>query len=168
MSRRRLELNGSLFEGQIAILLSDTFTDSKYILNKSVYSPFLKKDTQIDLIFIRPCGVYIIEAKNWKTYIKGTINSDEWKGKGSGSPMSVRSPLQQNQMHVRALRAALRKNNLEPVVFNSYIVVPDSCQIITDSEEVVTLSKLRSIMQMDEFSQQKVIVDEYYDAIMNV
>lgn len=167
MSRRRLELKGSLFEGQIAILLSDSFRDSKYILNKELYSPFLKKDTQIDLIFISSSGVYVIEAKNWQTYIKGEINNDEWKGKGFGNSMTVLNPLQQNQMHIRALRLALRKKDFEPIAFKSYVVVPDTCQIITDSSEVITISKLKNIIQRDREAMQKISVDEYYNEILS-
>lgn len=151
MERIKLEQKGCNFEGEVAFNIQSVFRNALFVLNKGVYSPFLGKDTQIDLIVILPSGIYVIEAKNWPGFIKGEFPDKYWKGRGQGRVMNVINPVHQNMMHCRSLRLHIANKGFfikEP--FINLVVVPDSTMIYTESKEVMTVTDLLGFLKKRE------------------
>lgn len=147
--RGTLEFNGSVFEDTIARHLKQWFPDSIVLSNLELSSAYLGKVTQIDLIMIHSKGIFVIEAKAWHKWVRGTYDDSQWLGK-SQSPDVIRtfSPVNQNFIHVRTLRNAIRRElGKEPPVFHSVICFPDSTDLNTPCKEVVNLSSLKSYLQ---------------------
>lgn len=143
MDRDVLFYNGALFENEIARYLKQHFSDIEVLVNLRLFSSYLRKDTQIDVVAICSFGVFVIEAKNWKQWIKGEYNDRYWAGKSkSKDAMRVFNVVAQNFIHVRALRNRLRALGFEPVKFNSIVCVPDGTEIISRCTEVCNLSSL--------------------------
>ncbi|MEY8333124.1 nuclease-related domain-containing protein [Lachnospiraceae bacterium 47-T17] len=148
MDRKILEYNGTLFENEITRYLYANFPNISVIQNKQLFSAYLRKDTQIDVIAVCDFGVFIIEAKNWKQWIKGEYDDTMWVGKSnSRDAMRVMNVYNQNFIHIRALRNRIRALGLEPVPFNNIICVPDGIQIFSGCKEICTLSGLRDLMK---------------------
>lgn len=147
MNRSVLEFNGNFFELLISQELKQKFPNSTIILNKEIFSYYLRKTTQIDLIFVHPKLVAAIEAKNWKSWVQGGYNDHYWKGVSSNpNVMTVHSPLEQNFVHIRALRNAIRRLGIEPPNFINLVCFPDGTEIYSDCREVVNLSTLLSLL----------------------
>lgn len=144
MDRKVLEFNGSFFEQEIVKSLYEQFSDECIVIhNKELYSDFLGKNTQIDVILLHKHGAYVIEAKNWKHWIKGNYADFYWAGKSAQKDvMRVISPINQNFLHVRALKNAIRKKGIQPLAFSSVICVPDGTDILSDCSELCNFSLL--------------------------
>lgn len=168
MNRKVLSFNGTLLENEITRHLYNSFGGIEVVQNKRLFSAYLRKDTQIDVIAIHEGGVFVIEAKNWKKWIKGEYDDTMWAGKSSGSDaMQVLNVVNQNFIHIRALRNRLRALGLEPVLFNSIICVPDGTQILSKCSEICTLSGLGTKMQKQRIvNQVRIDVELYKQKIM--
>ena len=90
----------------------------EYITLNDILLPTKYGTTQIDHIVVSPYGVFVIETKNYKGWIFGHENSEEWKqsllGKKrfwgwSSEQHRLRNPILQNAAHARALKAILKE-----------------------------------------------------------
>lgn len=148
MNRQVLEFNGNVFETAVQQTLAREFPDAVILHDKKVYSSYLKKDTQIDLVMIDSYGVFVIEAKGWKQWIKGNVGDVYWSGKSQGKdPMKVFSPLDQNFIHVRALRNSVRRLGYEPPIFWNVLCVPDGIAIYSDCDMLCNRSMLAHVIR---------------------
>ena len=155
MNREVQEFNGNYFELEVYGILQKAFPNSIIIHNKELYSNFLGKNTQIDLILIDRRGVFVIEAKGWREWIRGEYADFIWTGKSrAASVMKVKSPVNQNFLHIRTLRNAIRKRGYEPPEFHNLVVVPDDTSIMSKCLELCNTSsivpKIQSLMSKSE------------------
>ena len=88
----------------------------EYITLNDIMLPTQYGTTQIDHIVLSPYGIFIIETKNYKGWIFGHENSEEWKqsllGKKkwyrwSSEQHKFRNPIRQNISHTRAIKKIL-------------------------------------------------------------
>lgn len=59
--------------------------------------------TQIDHIVLSRYGIFVIETKNYKGWIFGSINDAQWTRKFYRATNRFQNPLRQNERHVRVL-----------------------------------------------------------------
>lgn len=146
--RRILELNGTIFENRVASYLHHRYPACEVLQNRTLFSDFLGKDTQIDLIMVSTKGVFVIEAKGWRKWVKGDYDDHLWSGQSSqANVITTFSPVNQNIIHIRALRNAIRMTfGVEPVSFCNCVCFPDGTDIYSDCSEIVNLSRLGLLM----------------------
>ena len=151
LDRRQLENLGIDFELEIERYIMSKYPDSIVLHNLTIYSTKLEKDTQLDLVLLTNKCVYVIEAKNWVGYIKGEYNDVYWEGKSRArTNMKVFSPVNQNDIHIRALRNAIRLKGINPPMFKNLVVVPDGTSIKSHCQEVVNRSRLLNVIEKNE------------------
>lgn len=150
MDKKGLERNGNVFELRVCRYLHSRYGAKAVVLhNREVWSEYLGTDTQIDVILILPKGVFVIEAKGWRDWVRGEYNDFHWKGKSLHPDiMRVFSPVYQNFIHIRSLRNAIRKVGVEPPYFHNLVCFPDGTSIQSNCREVCNLSNLG--VQIDE------------------
>lgn len=147
-NRRNLLLVGETFEFKIMTVLKSMFPTAIILHDLHVPSTYLDKETQIDVLAITDFGVFVIEAKNWKHWIKGDYDDFEWSGlTNERKVITVFNPFHQNFIHIRALRNAIRNTGETPLYFHNLVVLPDGTEIVSDCAEVVNLSRLPTIVQ---------------------
>lgn len=146
MGRAELEDSGTIFEMTIALQLANQFPKGFVLQDVKLFSPFLGKNTQIDLILISENGIFVIEAKNWKKSISGTVGARYWEGSSNNGALQVISPFDQNFLHIRLLRNWLRRKGMNPVRFHNIICVPDGTEIRCNFPTVCTLSQLEKVI----------------------
>lgn len=148
--RRVLLYNGETFEFDIMDKLQAEFPGVKLLHDLKIYSQYLKKDTQIDIVAVTSTGVFVIEAKNWKYWVSGDYGDYTWTGKSRDNHIiTTFNPIHQNFIHIRALRNSLRNYGYEPEIFHNLVVVPDGTAIKSPCEEVLNLSRVpRYIREM--------------------
>lgn len=148
LSREHLEALGAEFERDINLFLKLKFKNCVILHNLSLYCHFLEKETQIDLVYISERAVIVIEAKNWTGFIEGEYDTKKWTGRSRArTNISVFSPITQNDIHIRALRNALRCHNINPPYFYNIVVLPDNTTINSACKEVINKSQLVSYIQ---------------------
>ena len=97
----------------------------KFLFN--VYLP--KEDgttTEIDMLFLTPKAIFVIESKNYSGYISGGVSDLEWKESfGSNINIPFYNPIKQNMTHIKALRNYV--GSTLPIY--SIIVFSDKCKL---------------------------------------
>lgn len=146
---RELLLSGETFEFRLMALIRTTFPNAVILHDLRLYSSYLDKETQIDVVVIDSSGVFVIEAKNWKFWIKGEYDDRRWSGLTSDRKViTVFNPYHQNFIHVRELRNAIRVcTGINPVKFRNLVVLPDGTEIHSNCKEVMNLSSLPDAMK---------------------
>ena len=163
-----LEWNGISFENVILRHLSSRYSGSIFLHDLGLYSSYLKKDTQIDIVFIDTKGVFVIEAKNWKNWVEGNYGDKHWSGQGaSREVITTFNPVNQNFIHIRALRNAIRREcDEEPVLFHNIVCFPNSTTLRTECKEVVNLSYLSLYLDRILIASKDNIQPEHYKELI--
>lgn len=128
----------------------------EYIVLNDIMLPTQYGTTQIDHVVVSPYGIFVIETKNYKGWIFGHENSEEWKqsllGKKrmwgwSSEQHKFRNPIRQNQAHTRAIRRLLSEIGDFRVI--PIVVFSDRAdlRITTPNHIVVNWSSLRSAIK---------------------
>ena len=142
-SREELENIGTTFEEHVIIYLKSYFQNCRIIHNKSIYSPLLEKDTQIDIIFICNNLIAVIEVKDWVKSVRGDYADTHWVARSRGvNNIYHFNVYNQNLIHIRSLRNALRRMGYNPVQFANILCFPDGVDLLTNCKEAITLSQL--------------------------
>lgn len=146
--RRALEFNGMAFEHTITKYLSHRYPNAVILNNRTLFSRYLGKTTQIDLIMVHPSGVFVIEAKGWRRWVKGDYDDEQWNGQGaSANSILTFSPINQNVIHIRALRNAIRTAfGIDVETFENIVCFPDGTVIESPCREVCNLSILGALI----------------------
>lgn len=167
-NRRGLLLTGETFEFRLMSVIKGIFPDAVVLHDLHLESVYLGKETQIDVVVVSSSGIFVLEAKNWKFWIKGDYDDFEWSGlTAERKIITVFNPYHQNFIHIRALRNAIRQKGVNPVEFKNLIVLPDGTEIESNCTEVVNLSKLPTVMRSLAVSNS-VDKDKYVELIRSV
>lgn len=128
----------------------------EYIILNDIMLPTQYGTTQIDHIVVSPYGIFVIETKNYKGWIFGHENSEEWKqsllGKKrwygwSSEQHKFRNPIRQNISHTRAIKSLLA--NIGDFRIIPIVVFSDRAElnITTPNHIVVNWCNLRNAIK---------------------
>lgn len=146
--RQKMVISGKFHERNVALEISNTIP-CKIILNFEVYSRDLRRGTEVDIVVITPYKIYCIECKNYKGYIAGNKFDYYWTFASSGKRGRTQNPYLLNRKHIRLLRGCFYNKGLTPLLIENIIVVPDACKIHVEGCNVVNLSSLISLLDLD-------------------
>ncbi|WP_371454680.1 NERD domain-containing protein [Algoriphagus sp. A40] len=122
--------------------------------------------TQIDHIVISRSGLFVIETKNYKGWIYGHENSEYWKQILFSNGYSFKNPINQNNVHVYALKRILlgypQIKYFPIVVFSGGAVLKN---VTNWSPGIYSNRLLRTIREQDcesnlSFDQMQAIYDQ--------
>ena len=149
MDRQALVLKALLFESFLGKTISSELKDVRVLYDLKFKCDWLRrKETQVDVVAITSKAIYVIEAKDWSNYIEGDFDQYEWRGMGDSlKNMTVVSPIMQNLMHIRFIKAKALMHDLELPPLISIVCVPDECKIYSKCKEIIHASDLVSIIQ---------------------
>lgn len=142
--------------GEIRVARKLDWLSKEYITLNDVLLPTHYGTTQIDHIVVSPYGIFVIETKNYKGWIFGHENSEDWKqslvGKKtfwgwSSEQHKLKNPIRQNSAHVRAVKAILKE--LGDFTIIPIVVFSDSAElkITTPNHIVINWCNLRSTIK---------------------
>ena len=77
--------------------------------------------TQIDHILLSPCGIFVIETKNYQGWVFGGERQKSWTQKIYKKSFKFQNLLYQNYKHIRVLESVL-EDVLDPQYLHSLIV----------------------------------------------
>jgi hypothetical protein len=128
----------------------------EYITLNDILLPTHCGTTQIDHIVVSPYGIFVIETKNYKGWIFGHENSEEWKqsllGKKnllgwSSEQHKLRNPIRQNASHARNVRRMLKP--LGEFAIIPIVVFSDNAElnITAPNRIVINWGSLRSTIR---------------------
>ena len=119
--------------------------------NVILYDPHRKSSCEIDHIFIGPHGVFVIETKNRAGKIFGDDEHDEWtQVLADGSLIhTMRSPVLQNETHVRFLEQILYRRVSESIPVTGLVVFVRGNTQNIQSSSVCTPFQLSQRLEQD-------------------
>ncbi|WP_286239481.1 nuclease-related domain-containing protein [Neptuniibacter halophilus] len=123
--------------GEVIVNLAAKFFLDKqqYHLIKNVTLPTEEGTTQIDHIIVSRFGVFVIETKNMKGWIFGSVNQPYWTQQIYKHKSKFQNPLRQNYKHVKTLESALA---IDPAGIHSLIVFVGDATFKTEMPANVT------------------------------
>ena len=162
---------GKLGEKRVAMKLD--WLPKEYVTLNDILLPTYYGTTQIDHIVVSPYGIFVIETKNYKGWIFGHENSEEWKQsllgkKGvwgcSSEQHKFRNPIRQNAAHARAVKAILK--DVGDFAIIPIVVFSNSAdlKITTPNHIVINWCNLRSAIESYRY---KCISQEDVQTIVN-
>ncbi|EHR5476734.1 NERD domain-containing protein [Vibrio rotiferianus] len=81
--------------------------ESDYTLIKDVTLPTSDGTTQVDHIVVSKYGIFVVETKNMKGWIFGSVRQKQWTQKIYRHSSKFQNPLHQNYKHIKALETLL-------------------------------------------------------------
>ena len=98
---------------------------------KNIYIPKGNGETtEIDLIYITPKGLFVIESKNYSGWIFGDINSQYWTScLPNGDKNRFYSPVRQNAAHIKWLTEHMAGYTTANIPMFSLIVFSERCEL---------------------------------------
>lgn len=98
---------------------------------KNIYLPKEEGGTsEIDVVYITPKGIFVIESKNYSGWIFGDEKSAYWTASlPNGQKNRFYSPIKQNQTHIKWLNLYLESHGFQDVPMYSLIVFSERCEI---------------------------------------
>lgn len=128
----------------------------EYVTLNDIMLPTQYGTTQIDHIVVSPYGIFVIETKNYKGWIFGHENSEEWKQSLLGTKQwygwsseqhKFRNPIRQNQAHMRAVKRLL--SDIGDFRIIPIVVFSDNAElnITVPNHIVINWRKLRSTIK---------------------
>ncbi|BCD97722.1 NERD domain-containing protein [Marinagarivorans cellulosilyticus] len=129
---------GFFGEFQVNLLLKLFLPKDDYHLMKDVTLRTEDGTTQIDHILVSKYGVFVLETKNMKGWIFGSINQKMWTQKIYKHTSKFQNPLHQNYKHTKTLEDILK---LDPEHIHSVIVFIGDSTFKTEMPENVTFAR---------------------------
>lgn len=83
--------------------------------------------TEIDLMFIHPTGIYVIESKNLSGLINGADKYPQWLQKYKRKVYKFANPIMQNEKHIKYINEILN-HEYDEHTYN-IVVLSDRCSI---------------------------------------
>ena len=154
---------GSFGEALIFFELEKLPVYSKIMTN--LYIPTEDGTTEIDVLFISPSGIYVIESKNYSGWIFGDEKARNWTAVIYRTKNKFLNPIWQNKKHIKYLNKILTD-----VQLRSLIVFSERCElkrVHVEDGHVIKRGKLRKrILKESEkviFSDQE--IDDFYEKL---
>lgn len=132
-------VKGAIGEAKVAVSLSALSSKEYRILNNVMLATD-KGTTQIDHVVVSVYGIFVIETKNYRGWITGGENSEQWIKNMYGKKYPFRNPLRQNYGHVKALQKLL---GLDLNCFVSIVAFSSNATIkVKTNKHVIYISKI--------------------------
>ena len=111
---------------------------------RNIYVPNQTKITEIDILFITPMGIYVIESKNYDANIYGYEKNLNWLAFYHGKKYIMPNPIIQNRQHIKYLKKYLK---IPEKYFKSIIVFNDNANLykVPKSCDKYTICYLRNL-----------------------
>ncbi len=126
--RRTAESRGKAGEDEIATVFEELA--EKGFVGATVRNVYVPKEdgtySEIDVIFVTPKGLFVVESKNYSGWIFGKERDLFWTQKlPTGQSSQFYNPIKQNEGHVRFLKQYLKV----PLRIFPVVVFSDHCEI---------------------------------------
>ncbi|MCM3729799.1 NERD domain-containing protein [Neobacillus cucumis] len=122
-------LKGKIGENKVKKTL-EQLDPSLYTSFHDLYIPIKNgsKTSQVDHVVLSPKGLFVIETKNYKGWITGSEQSQQWNQTNYSRKDKFRNPILQNYGHIMALKEYLGEL-VDKVPFYSIIVFGDQAEL---------------------------------------
>lgn len=101
-----------------------TYYDSRAIIVRNLYITTNNKSNEIDIVYIHPKGIFVIENKNYSGWIFGSQDQRYWTQTfKNGKKYKFYNPIMQNETHTRIIINKLKSHNINTESFPVYSVV---------------------------------------------
>lgn len=152
---------GSFGEALIFFELEKLPMYSKVMTN--LYIPTEDGTTEIDVLYIAPSGIYVIESKNYSGWIFGDEKARNWTAVIYKTKNKFLNPIWQNKKHIKYLNKIL-----VDVQLRSLIVFSERCELKKVNVEegiVIKRGKLKKLILKE--SERKILSNQEIDDLYN-
>jgi hypothetical protein len=151
---RSPSLKGRAGEVRLRRKLESILDDGTYHFLHDLTIPDHDGTAQIDHVLISPCGVFVIETKNYSGWIYGSADQQNWTHVFHRKKFRFQNPVHQNYNHVKAVQASTGMSNDQ---IHSLVVFVGSGEFKTQMPaEVVNIDGLKRYF----WSKSEIVLSE--------
>lgn len=165
---------GEIGEGKTAEEFKRFFKSisSEFKILRNVYIKFDDEiTTEIDIVIISEYGIFIVENKNYRGEVSGSISGERWFYNSYSNMKSYfPNPIKQNYMHIKAIKKYINFKYYDMIY--SYIVFNSDCElqkISNPSENVKIIMDNEIYKTLWHDATQKIIrpeeIEKIYDSL---
>lgn len=156
------KVKGFLGERKVAKALN-SLPESEYKVLNNIMLSTSNGTTQIDHVVVSVYGIFVIETKNYKGWIRGNEYSDTWTQNIYGHKYMLKNPLHQNYGHIKALQQLLE---IPEELFVSIVAFSTKATLkVKTKQNLIYFSKLKHTIK--EYSEPR-IAQESLDELANI
>lgn len=145
-------------EQEIAHILAEGLSYKDYFIFNNLTIPSDHNgSSQIDHLVVSKFGIFVIESKDYKGWIFGSKDQDNWTQSlpGGKNKFQFQNPIRQNWSHIMSLK--LLMPSIPENAYQSVVVFTDSCEFKTDpienvvhSEEIISCIQKQTEIKLSE------------------
>lgn len=156
------KVKGSIGERKVAKILK-SLPEPEYRVLNNVMLTTSDGTTQIDHVVVSVYGIFVIETKNYKGWIRGKEYSDTWTQNIYGHKYKLKNPMHQNYGHVKALQQLL---GIPEELFVSIVAFSTKATLkVKTKQKLIYFSELKRTIK--EYSEHR-IAQESLDELANI
>lgn len=157
-----VKVKGFLGERKVAKALN-SLPETEYKVLNNIMLSTSNGTTQIDHVVVSVYGIFVIETKNYKGWIRGNEYSDTWTQNIYGHKYALKNPLHQNYGHIKALQQLL---DIPEDLFISIVAFSTRATIkVKTKQNLIYFSELKRTIKG--YSEQR-IAQESLDKLANI
>lgn len=119
------------------------------VILSNLYFIYPNYSTEIDILFINECGVFVIESKNYKGKIHGNWEDKMWKQFINGEMWELINPIYQNNIHVKEVEKVLNSVRIDVPVWSVIVFSNEvDLEVIPRRSDNVIICKQEGIVQL--------------------
>jgi hypothetical protein len=156
------KVKGFLGERKVAKALN-SLPETEYKVLNNIMLSTSNGTTQIDHVVVSVYGIFVIETKNYKGWIRGNEYSDTWAQNIYGHKYALKNPLHQNYGHIKALQQLLE---IPEELFVSIVAFSTKATLkVKTKQNLIYFSELKHTIK--EYSEPR-IAQESLDELSNI
>lgn len=149
-------------EQEIAHILAEGLSYKDYFIFNNLTIPSSHNgSSQIDHLVVSKFGIFVIESKDYKGWIFGNNNQEQWTQSlpGGNNKFQFQNPIRQNWSHIMSLKALFP--SVPENAFQSIVVFTNSCEFKTDPIENVVHSE-EIVGYVQKYTETKISEDNLH------
>ena len=148
-------------EAKVNAGLKRFLDQESYRLFENITLPIGDQTTQIDHVVVSPYGIFVIETKNMDGWIFGSTDYARWTQVIYQFKQRFQNPLQQNEIHVRALRQFVGVHpedvhNIVVFVGNSTFKTPMPPEVMQSVDELANFIKTKKSPVFSKYDLERI------------
>lgn len=128
---------GFIGEAYFYYLAKKYLSDDYVVMSNLTFKVGENDTTQIDHIIVSRFGVFVVEVKNFKGWIFGSINQKKWTQQIYRNKYRFQNPAHQNIKHIRAVENILNEA-IHDKIYSLVVFISNTCEIKTDLPDFIT------------------------------
>lgn len=166
LARNSAKIKGKVGEIKTSLRLNHLTNNEYKVLNNIILKTKNNRTVQIDHIIVSVYGIFVIETKNYKGWIFGNENAENWMQIIYNEKHPFRNPVKQNWSHIYVLKELL--SDFPNMRYIPIVVFSGSGVLKEISSSVYVIYDLQLLKVIKRESNEKILTQDEVQKITGI